>query len=43
MKLEDRLEQLRQLRDAVPDAAVDTTLRKALKDRSNPWDPRTLE
>jgi HEAT repeat protein len=35
MKLEDRIEQLRQMREAEPGAAVDAALRKALKDRSN--------
>jgi HEAT repeat protein len=35
MKLEDRIEQLRQMREAEPGAAVDAALRKALKDRSS--------
>ena len=35
MKLEERLEQLRQLRDAEPVAAADTILRKGLRDRSS--------
>src|SRR5262245_28723621 len=34
-KLEDRIEQLRQLRQNVPDDADLTLLRKSLKDRSN--------
>jgi len=35
MKFEDRLEQLRQLREGEPGADIDATLRKALNDRSN--------
>jgi HEAT repeat protein len=35
MKFEDHLEQLRHLRHAEPGEAVDSALRKALKDRSN--------
>ena len=35
MKLEERLDQLRQIRDAEPGTAVDAALRKGLKDRSN--------
>jgi HEAT repeat protein len=35
MKFEDQLEQLRRLRHAEPGEAVDSALRKALKDRSN--------
>jgi HEAT repeat protein len=35
MKLEVRIEQLRQMRGAEPGAGVDAALRKALKDRSN--------
>jgi hypothetical protein len=35
MKLEERIEQLRQLRNVEPDPATDSKLRRALNDRSN--------
>jgi HEAT repeat protein len=35
MKFEERLEQLRQMRESEPGPGAETTLRKALKDRSN--------